>query len=43
MKKLIISSVIFLLVLAFFKITLFVVQPMGAVPEGENASNTENE
>ncbi|WDF96511.1 hypothetical protein [Aeromonas dhakensis] len=35
MKKLIILSVIFLLVLAFFQITLFVVQPMGAVPEGK--------
>ncbi|MDM5138235.1 hypothetical protein OB959_00275 [Aeromonas bestiarum] len=35
MKKLIISSVILLLVLAFFQITLFVVQPMGAVPEGK--------
>lgn len=35
MKKLIITSIIVLLIFTYFQVTLFVVQPIGVVPEGK--------
>lgn len=35
MKKLIISLMIFISIFTYFQVTLFVVQPIGAVPEGK--------
>lgn len=35
MKKIITALILFLLAFTYFQITLFVVQPIGAVPEGK--------
>lgn len=35
MKKLIITSIISLFIFTYFQVTLFVVQPIGVVPEGK--------